>query len=156
MKLHLFNFHCQSCGASYQSPLLVGNAYGEFLLRDKKGNIAYLNAMNSVPFKEFSDFIKQNKFLKNSKLITQAKVAHHIFGAACDKSSDDSTYQITQKPICPECGDINVGKWGPTNPPEFVDQDIRNITHQCWDMLSFIEKRDLVNSEVKKYLSQNS
>ena len=83
MKLHNFNYECGNCGRKFKSPELLGNPYGEFLMRSEKGDIAYLYALDNVVFKEFSDMLAQHSMISGMQDVEQAKILHQIFGFAC-------------------------------------------------------------------------
>ena len=156
MKLHNFNYECGNCGRKFKSPELLGNPYGEFLMRSEKGDIAYLYALDNVVFKEFSDMLAQHSMISGMQDVEQAKILHQIFGFACDLSPDGSRYQITQDPLCTFCNKCQITHWGPTNPPECVDLDVKLITHNEWNSLTEKEKHMVVDKGVKAYFALNT
>lgn len=154
MKLINFNYECGNCGEKFKSPELLGNPYGEFMMRSSKGDIAYLYALNNTVFKEFGDMLELNPLISKMKSTEQAKILHRVFGWACDLSSDGGRYEITQKPPCPFCKECNIKYWGPTNPPEYIDLDIKPITHESWDRLTESEKLIVVDKALTSYFNK--
>ncbi len=154
MKLHYFIYECANCENRFKSPHLTGGGYGDFLMRSEKGDIAYLYAINNDPFQEFSNILEQHSSIQGMKDAQQAKILHKIFGYACDISLDETRYQITQKPICPACGKCEIKHWGPTNPPEFVEMNVKSVTHEAWNKLQWKEKQDVVNEALNNYFKQ--
>lgn len=152
MKLHLFRYECKNCGNIFKFPELFGNPYGEFLLKSKSGKMAYLNAIDSNVFKEFSGLLKSNEKIIGMQDTKRAKILHHIFDIACDNAPDGSVYGIMQKPACTNCGKSSIGHWGPTNPPEIVELDVPNVTYEQWNKLSNAEKKIRIDETVERVL----
>lgn len=123
-------------------------------MRNKKNKILYLNAFDDSVFSEvgviftkiMEDFKKINKF-------NESDVFQTIFSVSCDQGtgSDENSYCIMRKPTCPYCGKENVGCWGSTEPPEYIEQDIKLVTHEHWNTLTEQEKYDAVYQATTDY-----
>ncbi|MCX7122036.1 MAG: hypothetical protein NTZ67_09760 [Gammaproteobacteria bacterium] len=151
MKLHLYYYECNNCKNIFKSPQLSGNPYGEFLMRSTAGDIVYLDSFKDKVFDEIETFFK--KTAKADQLQNTA-FFQEIFSVVCDVDYDGFVYRIRQKPPCPKCGKINIGHWGPTNPPEIIDVDVPIVTHEKWNKLSESEKKSRINDAIEK-LSKN-
>ena len=150
MKFRYYNYECGNCEKIFKSPALIGypEPYGEFLMRTEEGEIAYLYALDSKVFREFSGILKQNPSITGMPDMERSRILHKIFGWACDLSPSHSRYQISQKPVCPICKQSVIKTWGPAIPPEYVDLDIKYITHESWEKLSAEEKIAVVDNAV--------
>jgi hypothetical protein len=152
MKLHLFRYECKNCENTFKSPQLIGDAYGEFLMRSRNGDIVYLNTFEDKVFDEVEIIFKK---IVSSAQSNNTRLFQSIFSVSCDSSPEDSAYNIRQKPICPSCGESNIGHWGPTNPPEYLEEDIKAVAHERWNKLTSEEKKSLVDEAINSYFSQN-
>lgn len=141
MKLHLFKYVCKNCNTIFKFPQLCGSHYGEFLLKSKTGEIVYLNGIESNIFDEFRQILTHSKKTINQSDIEKARLQHRIFGIACDSSPNNNMYKIGQHPPCPKCKKFEFKTYGPTNPPEIVDLDVSNVTHEKWSKLTVEEKK---------------
>jgi len=150
MKLHLFWYECKNCKKIFKSPELCGDGYGEFLFFDESGNMTYLNSFTDSAFDEvtaiFRGIITEQERNNTSLYL---KLFSPVLIATCDLSPTNQIYQM-RKPFCPICKKINIGHFGPTNPPEFVQMEIPNATHHAWDQLSDNEKRSLVEKIIEE------
>lgn len=149
MKLLLFNYRCAECNTVMKAPGLPDMAYGEFIMFNSSGESVYLNAFQDPIFDEFEVLFKEKS--KNFDVINKKNAIHvfqTIFSITCDPSSDGSRYSITTFPSCKNCGSKNIASWGPTNPPEYMD-DIKRPTHDEWNKLSNTEKKIKVKEAIE-------
>lgn len=148
MEFELFYYVCKYCETRFNSPT-TKNKYGEFLMRSNSGELAYLNASEDSVFKEFSSLFDANK--KNTKhncttIREEIQLIHDTFGFACDPAQDKTYFQISNKAPCPTCGRKEFQSWGPTKPPEFIELNIKPVTHANWNNLSQKCKSDLTKA----------
>lgn len=151
MKLQNYTFECAPCGCSFKSPDLLDGSYGEFILRSKTGEMAYLYSPDCQVFNEFSDMLAQHPWIANMNLSDKAKVLHQFFGWACDLAPDGTAYSINQRPICPQCGACNFKHWGPTIPFEDVNMDPPSLSYNKWRAMTQENKKHLINQAVSSY-----
>lgn len=150
----LFRYHCGSCDFTFKVPEL-SEAYGEFIMRSNKtDDSVYLNSFDDMVFDEVANLFKTNEVVKNTHKLDDADFFQSIFSISCDLASDGSQYQIGLMPVCPNCGSRNMISWGPTNPPEFLAEEMKTVKHECWNKLTDEEKRNLLNEAVKTYLKK--
>ena len=155
MKLHLFDYYCESCGNHFQSPQLIGDAYGEFLMRTKCGDIVYLDTCEDKVFDEVEKiYIKLISIYKIEGTRLFIDLFHEIFTVSCDFSPQEQDYSIGQDPICPNCLKTDFSRWGPTNPPEFVELDVPAVSHVNWNKLSCEEKVKKIERAIKNYFDK--
>lgn len=149
MKLLLFYYECKKCNSTFKSPGLIGDAYGEFLMRSKSGKIVYLNSFKDPIFEEFESLFKEVKS-KNIEInkANEVNIFQNVFSIACDIACDGTLYSIRNKPVCVNCGDANIGSWGPTDPAEYIDKDIKSVTHEHWVKLKIEEKKILLRKRL--------
>lgn len=154
MELVNYFYECKNCGTGFKSPELGGNRYGDFLMRNEAGKIVYLNSFDTPVFDEFSKIFHQNIQIINRDIsdIEKADIFQEIFSVACDLASDNTPYKIARDPACPSCGKINIDHWREINPPEFIEIDIKPVTHNTWNKLSQAEKESLVDQAIKKII----
>ena len=150
MKLHLFNYHCANCKCVFKVPKLAAQTYGEFLLRSVDGSDeVYLNALNDPTYDEVHQLIKSNVKMAHKSANALAGVLRKIYGAvACDPGSAGGAYQLAGSPKCPSCGSQEIASWEATEPPEFVEKEVRPVTHANWNWLSSEEKVHKVDTEL--------
>lgn len=146
MKFHLFKYTCQACGAIYKAPEISSDSYGEFLMRSSTGEVVHLNAMSDPAYAEVDELLKRLPDLQGKSPVQLAKIQRKIFGAACDTDSQGDRYSIEAKPICQSCGNPNPSYWEATEPPEFVELDMPEVTHNDWFRLDEAKKIKVLES----------
>lgn len=151
-QLILYHYRCGCCDFTFKVPELP-EVYGEFIMRSNKANDSvYLNSFNDKVFDEVEYLFKTNEMVKNTDRLNDPDFFQSIFSISCDLASDGSQYQIGLMPVCPNCDSRDMASWGPTNPPEFLAEDIKSVKHEYWNKLTDEEKRDLLNEAIKTYL----
>ena len=156
MKLQNYIYQCGQCKNKFKVPELLGDPYGEFLLRNNAGNTLYLDAISDFAFKEISNIIKNNSKTKNMNDMSRASVLHAIFGIACDLSSDKTEFKIGGNPICPNCHSNEMYSWEPIYPDEIIDINVPKVGHDQWNKLSDSEKQFRVNEAIEKFVKSKS
>jgi len=154
VKLYLYDYQCGECSCGYKVPHL-GCKYGEFLLRDEYGNLAYLNALESTAFHDVSHIVDQSGLLVNASPRKVSQLKQAIITIVSDRSSDGGLYEIGKKAKCPNCGSTNVIVSGPTVPAQTLDVTVERVTFNAWENLSPQEKKSLVLKSLKKCLNLN-
>lgn len=149
MKLQNYIYQCGVCKNEFKAPELIGDAYGEFLMRNAKGDIVYLNSFDDPVFNEVEKLFKNCVKLEQ---LNNAKLFQTILSVACDPSLDGDFYCIRNKPLCPNCGSNKMLSWEGVYPQEIVEVDVPNVTHECWNKLSAKEKQDRVKEAIEKVL----
>ncbi|HEV2614883.1 MAG TPA: hypothetical protein VGV92_09325 [Gammaproteobacteria bacterium] len=150
MKLQKFYYKCKNCGNTYEQSQLA--AYGEFLMRNPKGDAVYLNSFNDPVFDEVEKlFNEKKKSMLNLSLDDEITMFQEIFSVACDKDPDGNPYRIDQKPMCPHCKKVEIGSWGAME--KYVDEEINPVTHVQWNTLTMKQKELLISEAVDQYLS---
>ncbi|MES2217366.1 MAG: hypothetical protein V4501_03035 [Pseudomonadota bacterium] len=154
MHLHLYVYSCGNCGNKFKSPELPGHPYGRFLMRSASGEIAYLAAFEDKVFLEFREMSYKNKVFLKIHELSKSDVLQGIFGKACDPATDNTDFQIGRSPVCPECNTNNKLSWHETNPPELIEMNIKNVTHNLWATLSRNEKEIVLNNAIQSFLKE--
>lgn len=150
MKLHLFNYQCANCKCVFKVPKLAAPQYGEFLLRSVGGSeAAYLNALKDPTYDEVHQLVKASAKMVHKSANMLADALRKIYGAvACDPSSAGGAYELAGSPKCPSCGRRNMAAWEATEPSEYVEKEVRPVTHSDWNQLSSEEKMHKVEVEL--------
>ncbi|WP_061539176.1 hypothetical protein [Collimonas fungivorans] len=149
MKLELIKYTCARCATSFDAPALGEDAYGEFLLRSKNGEMAYLNAFMDLTYKEVDNLLSSHPKASVLQPLERAKILRRIYGGlACDLDSEMSPFEIDALPLCPSCGSQQMASWEFKNPPEILDVPVSAVTHNCWSMLSDSEKLKLLDARL--------
>lgn len=152
MKPLLYNHHCENCDKTFKAPELP-ERYGEFILHSNDINDSvYLNAFEDQVFNEVKELYKKNENVKKKNKLSDTKLFQSIFSISCDLAADGSQYQIGFIEICPNCSSGSITSWSPTDPPEFLSEDIKSVTHNLWNKLSEEKKVDLINKSVINHL----
>lgn len=148
MRLHIFKFTCGNCGCEFKSPKMSFDTYGEFLLRSKGGELAYLNAISDPVYQEVDDLLNQLPELQGKSALMLSEFLRKVFGVACDSDTQGNSFSIGGDPVCPSCGDRNISYWEATEPPEYLEQEWPPVTHVKWSSLSDSEKLNLLANEL--------
>jgi hypothetical protein len=148
MRFHLFKYTCKQCEEIYKAPEVSFDSYGEFLMRSPSGEVTYLNAMSDATYREVDDLLKRLHGLQGLSSVKLASIQRKVFGVACDTDSHGDRYSIEIKPICKTCGSENPSYWEATEPPEFIDSDIPEVSHNDWLQLDESEKLKLLDKAV--------
>lgn len=151
--LTLFKYSCE-CASSYKAPVLSPVAYSEFLLRSRgRGAEAYLDAERDAVFREVGDLAKANPALSGLKATMLAEIQRKIFGVSCDADVDGSEFEIGLPARCPFCGALSPVYWEATEPPEFIEKELRPVTHSEWNSLSETQKFVVVDQAIRALLT---
>lgn len=148
-KLQLFKYRCGACGSEYKAPAYPSAAYGEFILRSENGvSLAYLNALNDPVFEETETIVKSFSGISSKEGV--ASTLKSVFGVTCDPDADGNSFAIGLAPRCPQCGSIRPSYWEATEPPEFVEKPVPDVTHEKWSNLSEDEKHNLIKVKLRE------
>ncbi len=147
MKLQLVKFKCAKCAEIFKAPEIAFDSYGEFLLRSVvDAEEAYVNAIEDETYQEVNSMLKANARMAGKKPNTLAEMLRKTYGAiACDPDSAGQPFQIGRFPKCPSCDSQEMEYWEATEPPEFVEKEVRSVTHANWGLLSHAEKETKVD-----------
>ena len=150
-----FNYTCSNCGNKFLSPGLPDQAYGLFLIRTVKNEIAFLDSFEDKVFDELKRLFDQEKvsyiWIDESNWV---KIFHLIFSMTCDLSPLGSVYRIGQSPICPQCHSHDMASWIQTNPPQIGEEDLPVVTHEAWNKLSLEEKKATIEKGIQEYFDK--
>lgn len=138
MKLQLYRFKCAQCEADFKSPKAIVGSYGEFILRGAgTGEIAYLNAFEDETYNQVDRILKANKRVSGKSVNILADALRNSYGdIACDPDAMGKPFKISAPPRCPCCGGQNIASWEEIDPPEFLDESVRPVSHLAWNALS--------------------
>ena len=149
MILEMLSYTCSRCGHTFDAPALSQNAYGEFLLWSRSGEIRYLNALEDVAFQAVRNLLVRSGKLGEVQTLEGAKVLQQLYGdLACDRDDMGVAFEIDSLPPCPQCGSQQMSSWTPKNPPEVVDKNIEPLSHSHWNSLTDSEKINLVSAKL--------
>jgi hypothetical protein len=125
MKLELIEYTCANCGFTFEAPSFGESAYGEFLLRSKRGTLAYLNAFSDSTYKELDGLLTCEPSLASIRPNDRAKILRRVFGlVACDWDDGVSPFEIDALPACPGCRAHAISSWRFKSPPMLVDIEV--------------------------------
>lgn len=123
-------YHCQSCNAIFQAPIISDFSYGEFLLSSIPGEYRYLNALDDPIYQEVLDMILSHK----SELQVDIQ---SIFGPlTCDTDINGYSFNIGGY-NCPKCMTTKVAILS-VHPNEFIY--VFPVTHIYWNKLNNRQK----------------
>jgi hypothetical protein len=142
MRLHLFIYKCQSCGREFKEPELPDGTYGVFLVRSESGERGLLRAIERPEFEEVDNLLANHPRLASIDRSQRADVLHRVFGVACDPAPDGTCYAVNRDPVCPNCHGARMISWEATEPPEYVFEDVAEVTHNAWHSLNDADKRN--------------
>ena len=141
MKLILTHYVCSKCANEFDAPELPSGSYGDFLLRNAAGEIAYLNGIEDPTYEEVSRLLARDPSTAKLGTFERAGVLQNIYGkVACDAGPSAAPFHIGANPKCPRCDSQEMASWIEKEPPEFVDIDVPLVTHEHWNLLNEHEK----------------
>ncbi len=142
MRLELIEYTCATCGIKFDAPGLPESAYGEFLLRSKRGTLRYLNALSDATYTEVDCLLAREHVLASAQnQLERSKVLRKVYGPiACDWDDGIFPFQIGMPPSCPRCHQSGISSWSFKSPPTAVDVMVADVTHADWMKLSEAEK----------------
>jgi hypothetical protein len=154
MKLQFYRYTCRDCQKYFKVSELPGDPYGEFLLRSETDQVAYLDSYAKEEFSEIGKLVDHNKRAKIFDEGLRAEVFRQIYGDMCDRAPDGSRYDIYGLPLCPHCHSNKNLSWIPTDPPEYVYEEMKELTHHRWNQLTKNEKKELIDNAIKLLLER--
>lgn len=149
MKLQLYIYQCAHCGNKFKVPELLGEPYGEFILRSANGEMRYLFAIESKEFLEVGNIVDELLSDNTISELGKAQVLHQIFGIACDPAPDKSEFKICGDPVCPSCQSNNMYSWEPAFSSEVDDE---NVYQFPWNKFDYSKKKILIREAVERVL----
>ena len=154
MRFTLVNYICGPNGHPFKAPEIVGNSYGEFLLRSAgTGESRYLNALQDKTYDEVDVLLQAEPEVAAMPVTKRAKILRKVFGmAACDRDTSGHPFLIGLHPKCPICGSQEMKSWETTSPPDTVELDIPSVTHHAWASYSAQDKATRVRDCVAQVL----
>jgi len=150
MKLELVRYRCATCANSFDAPEIGSNAYGEFLLRSKSGETAYLNALSDKSYDDV-DLLLSMKQPGLTYETDRVKVLREIYGeVACDRDANGEVFVLDAHPACPKCGGQRMDWWEVLEPIQIVEAEISSVQHSTWNSLSALHRKSRVDSALQK------
>lgn len=140
---------CKKCGVVFETLSDPGDYSTRLLLSEKTYQAAIVLCDKDPAFKEVYKIVKKYLVKKVSTAIEAAEMFDDVFGRICDKAPDGSNYNMTGKRKCPKCQSIDI-EYGPTDPPVYRAEQLREVTHMGWDRLSIYEKEVIVKGTIEK------
>lgn len=139
MKLQLIRYICADCDTSFESPGSSENSYGEFILRSRSGEIAYLNALVDKTYDEVDEII--SALSPGTPPFARVQRLQLVYGAAaCDRDSRGFPFVIGAKPPCPKCSSQQMASWTFLGPEKQVEIEVPAVAHLLWSSLSNDQK----------------
>ena len=151
MKLILTHYVCSICSNEFDAPELPSGSYGDFLLRNVAGEVAYLNGLDDPTYEKVSQLFARDPSTSTLGTFERAGLLQKIYGeVACDADSVAAPFHIGAKPKCPRCGSQEMSSWMEKEPPEFLDLDVPPVTHKRWNLLGEQAKIERVRQAADK------
>ncbi|WP_306353629.1 hypothetical protein [Flavobacterium sp. '19STA2R22 D10 B1'] len=148
MKLGLATYQCADCLHTFDAPLFR-EAYGEFLLWSKQGNVAYLNAIEDVVYKEVEDLLWTHPKTLGMSSLNCSNLLQKIYGSlTCDRDQVGNSFEIGTHPPCPLCKSQNMDAWDFKTPSEVIEVEVKPITYTNWVTLTEQEKFRLLDVKI--------
>lgn len=147
-KVIRWNTTCEENGHHAITYVLAGDTYGRLLGRTPHHELAEFNSWEDPIFDEVGELV--------DKLLSQVERKswtgegfRRIVGVACDPAPSGYLYDFTGKIWCPVCGSPNV-HYGPDDPFQFEVIDLPYVTHEAWQQLSEMEKRERLRKALQR------
>lgn len=150
MNAVIYKYKCASCGASFEASGVPEMSYGEFILRTKSGEEAYVNAVSDPAFNELLSMVRSHPSLLEDDKAKSGTIAQRLFGLICDKSPNGQMYQIGMPPKCPNCSSHEMASWGELLPLKF--SPVPMVTHNEWLLLDDKDKLITLNKALNDLL----
>lgn len=152
MNVHLFAFTCASCGTTFRDVGMLAPS-GRLILRGEGTGVAIaVDTWSDPVFQEVRDLVASvaPDGLAPRRLGQLVQVA---FSAACDTDDAGLPYSVDALPRCPSCGSNRMSRWQATEPPVFVEDELREATHDTWRSLSQGDRTARMRAAVADALS---
>lgn len=155
MKLELVHYICAADGKSFDALEIPEFSYGDFLLRTKSGELAYLDGPNDETYDKVGQMLSSNRRTSGLSRNSQASVLQSIFGElACDPTPSGEFFSITGKPNCPACNSQEMESWEFTG--KMVDVTVPKVSHFKWSSLSRIDMEARLTAILQNRLDARS
>ena len=142
LRFPLFWIECRNCG--YRSHTLSDPGDGRFrlLLSKHTHEAALVDCDDDSAFTEICKLVSELVPV-GTPLHKKLQTVDYVFGKICDKGPDGSSYDMTGARECSKCGSRDV-EFGPTDPPEYSEDELARVTHTQWDSMTEDQRRRLV------------
>lgn len=152
MNLHLFEFTCASCSTTFRD-VGMSAVSGRLMLRGEgTGEAIAVDTQNDPVFREVQALVASAA----PDGVTPRRVGELVqvaFSVACDPDHVGLPYSTEAPPRCPGCGSNSMSDWEATEPPEIVEDRLREATHDSWCSLSQGDRVALIREAIAGRLS---
>jgi hypothetical protein len=108
--------------------------------------------MGDQTYQELEEFLKGSARVFDKAPNALADTLRKNYGAiACDPDAMGNSFEIGKVPSCQFCGCQKIEYWEETELPEFVEENIKPVTHLNWNMLADAEKVAKVEQVLSRY-----
>ncbi|GIH07105.1 hypothetical protein Rhe02_51720 [Rhizocola hellebori] len=151
MRFQLATYRCDPNGHLFRAPTILGG-HGVFLARSSgEGDLAYVDAVSDDAFGDLRSILRGIPTFMQLHELERGKVVQDLFSITCDYDSQGAPYVLNRDPCCIHCSDCNVRFIEATDPPEFVDIDVPEVSHGRWDSMSVTDRRTAIEQALNEY-----
>jgi hypothetical protein len=143
VKLCETTFHCLSCGSTFKEFDIQEDSYGQFILFNLNGGKRYWNTLRDKEvFEEFKGLFDKILKITDPAPYKNIDAFQSILGITCDRGDSGSLYK--DRPYCPICYSDKTKFYSRIEPLNCQELDIDLVTHNTWNSLTEVEKKQLV------------
>lgn len=138
---------CSKCGKAKEFLFISDFAYGESLFEYGGGRkYAYINFLEDSVYNEFIALVNEI-MAANDKKNTKNMPMQELFSIACDPISN-FPIRFWEKSRCDYCDSCNFESIM-IKPTEFIDVEVPVVTHEKWECLDYIQKREKIEEALR-------
>lgn len=144
------NARCKDCDHRFTAYTFSDFEYGRRLGRTPDPQrLGLLDCFTDIFFQEVGDLV--DKFLEplGKEEWRRSQCLDSVFGIACDAVPSGYQYDFSGRIACPFCGSFKVG-YGPDDPPQAEILNLAPVTHDTWQQLTTMEKREQIREALNK------
>lgn len=139
---------CSKCRKAKEFLFISDFAYGESLFVYGKGRkYAYINFLEDSVYNEFITLVNEI-MAANGKKITKNIPMQELFSIACDPISN-FPISFGEQERCNYCNSCQFESIM-IKPTEFIDVEVPVVTHESWECLDCVQKREKIEEALRK------
>ena len=132
-KLRVLEYICGGCGCAYRAGQVTGS-YGTLGFWAETGKYqAVIDAIGDTLIVAVGAAVRGHPAAWSVDDLTCGAITQRVFARLSDPAPDGSRYSRDTKPACPECGACTPRHWQSREPPELVELEVPDLTHDDWD-----------------------
>lgn len=151
--LEVFVFRCGRCAVEYREGWSTSEQY--FVMRSEGlGSVAAIPQQGNGLLDELWSLVDRLSSVRELSPRKLGELKRTILSSVYDPDCDGSRFVVDGCPRCPACGWRTPSSFTASDPLEFVEVDLPDLTAESWAVLAPTAKERLVREAVSDALSQ--